>query len=58
MVWTVNKEEEMMEVSILYSADNARCDQRILKAVRWDVHAILTDVTWVWLELRRKLKGQ
>ncbi|KAF8592590.1 PLC-like phosphodiesterase [Ramaria rubella] len=38
LVWTVNKEEEMME------------------AVRWNVHAILTDVTWVWLELRTKLK--
>ncbi|KAF8489103.1 PLC-like phosphodiesterase [Gautieria morchelliformis] len=39
LVWTVNKEEEMME------------------AVRWNVHAILTDVTWVWLELRGKLKA-
>jgi len=39
LVWTVNKQEEMME------------------AVRWNVHAILTDVTWVWLELRSKLNA-
>jgi len=39
LVWTVNKEEEMME------------------AVRWNVHAILTDTTTVWLNLRAKLQA-
>jgi len=38
LVWTVNKEEEMME------------------AIRWNVHAILTDTTWVLLALRAKLQ--
>jgi len=29
--------------------------EEMMEAVRWNVHAILTDCTWVWLELRNKL---
>lgn len=31
--------------------------EEMMEAVRWNVHAILTDVTVVWIELRNKLQS-
>lgn len=60
MVWTVNRPEHMMEVRLLCisNADNSlRCGFFCFcpQAVRWEVNAIITDVTKTWLDLRAAL---
>jgi hypothetical protein len=63
MVWTVNDPAQMMEVGVV---SLQTCVDRsaeawffffFLKAVRWGVDAILTDVTRTWLKLRAALDG-
>lgn len=60
MVWTVNKPDHMMEVC---RADRLECNAMVdvylfHQAVRWEVNAIITDVTKTWLDLRTALQSK
>jgi len=56
LVWTVNVPDHMMEVCG-FDFCGPLFTKR-LQAVRWDVHAIITDVTNTWLNLRTALEGK
>ena len=56
MVWTVNEPDHMMEVTPIFSPPFHTEADNEPQAVRWEVDAILTDVTKTWLDLRTALR--
>jgi hypothetical protein len=60
MVWTVNPPDHMMEVRFFFvfsAPTRLPKTVSVPKAVRWEVDAILTDYTAVYLDLRHSLES-